>query len=339
LRSLFRIIGGVPDHYSQAVLDSAAWVAHSFRQLFNIPEVIAMIRGLNADEPYWRRVLEYCVAGGLQSVLDEYAHVLRESLGLLDQPPEVVISEISEAMNRAITLRTSNISVDEIAIDPSQAEITISRNRAMRGRFALRFGEEKSDETKDVTRKEHVRESFNSPFWPFVLVTTSVGQEGLDFHPYCHAVVHWNLPYNPVDLEQREGRVHRYKGHAVRKNLALLFGLSVRGEGIRDPWEYLFKMGVQNRGEHTSDLVPYWVFPVEGGARIERHVLALPLSRELDFIVELRRALAVYRMVFGQNRQEDLLSYLLDRMPESAIPDILRELRVDLMPKNSLGGS
>ena len=65
-----------------------------------------------------------------------------------------------------------------------------------------------------------MRTAFNSPFWPFVLATTSVGQEGLDFHQYCHAVVHWNLPANPVDLEQREGRVHRYKGHAIRKNIA-----------------------------------------------------------------------------------------------------------------------
>ena len=53
----------------------------------------------------------------------------------------------------------------------------------------------------------HLRRAFNSPFWPFVLTSTSVGQEGLDFHLYCHAVVHWNLPSNPVDLEQREGRV------------------------------------------------------------------------------------------------------------------------------------
>jgi len=46
-----------------------------------------------------------------------------------------------------------------------------------------------------------VRQAFNSPLWPFVLVTTSIGQEGLDFHTYCRAVVHWNLPANPVDME------------------------------------------------------------------------------------------------------------------------------------------
>ena len=32
-----------------------------------------MLRRVNNEEPYWRRVLEYCARGGLQAVLDEYA--------------------------------------------------------------------------------------------------------------------------------------------------------------------------------------------------------------------------------------------------------------------------
>jgi Helicase conserved C-terminal domain len=91
----------------------------------------------------------------------------------------------------------------------SSGKLTIDNQRA---RFAMRYGDERGGEReKAQLRKEAVRAVFNSPFWPFVLATTSIGQEGLDFHPYCHAVVHWNLPSNPVDLEQREGRVHRYK--------------------------------------------------------------------------------------------------------------------------------
>ena len=74
-----------------------------------------------------------------------------------------------------------------------------------RRRVAVRFGRDGTDDEKVLQRSSSVRAAFNSPFWPFVLVTTSVGQEGLDFHQYCHAVVHWNLPSNPVDLEQREG--------------------------------------------------------------------------------------------------------------------------------------
>ena len=89
-----------------------------------------------------------------------------------------------------------------------------------------------------------MRTAFNSPFWPFVLATTSVGQEGLDFHQYCHAVVHWNLPANPVDLEQREGRVHRYKGHAIRKNVAAVHRADAF-EAAGDPWEAMFEAAVR----------------------------------------------------------------------------------------------
>jgi len=55
------------------------------------------------------------------------------------------------------------------------------------------------------------------------ITPTSIGQEGLDFHQYCHAVVHWNLPTNPLDLEQREDRVNRYKNYAVRKTLQTIW--------------------------------------------------------------------------------------------------------------------
>ena len=140
----------------------------------------------------------------------------------------------------------------------------------VRTRFALRFGEDIRDENDAVlARASTVRQAFNSPFRPFILATTSVGQEGLDFHPYCHVIYHWNLPSNPVDMEQREGRVHRYKGHAVRKNVARAFGLA----GLRehssggDPWEDLFCRATAERPTDSNDLIPYWIYETEGGAR------------------------------------------------------------------------
>jgi hypothetical protein len=302
---------------------------------------MALIRGMNKEEPYWRRVLEYCLNGCLQSTLDEYTHVLREYLGLAGKAPEEVAEGISAAIRGALTLRTSTLLADDVEVDPGGQGVTLDR-RGMRARFALRFGDERSEDGGEVTRATHVREAFNSPFWPFVLVTTSVGQEGLDFHPYCHAVVHWDLPSNPVDLEQREGRVHRYKGHAVRKNLALAYrtaalAASTREKGAAnsvagDPWEFMFAEGVNDRAHGLSDLVPFWIYPVDGGARIERHVPALPLSRDLDRLAALRRSLAVYRMVFGQPRQEDLLAYLLEHLPEADVDRVADELRIDLSP-------
>jgi hypothetical protein len=227
--------------------------------------------------------------------------------------------------------------VDDIDIDPSTCQVKCE-SRGIRARFALRFGEEKVEDSQEMTRADQVRTAFNSPFWPFVLATTSVGQEGLDFHTYCHAIVHWNLPSNPVDLEQREGRIHRYKGHAVRKNLSAKYGATTPFSSEVNPWEVLFNVGKINRNTEASDLVPFWVFPLENGAKIERHVPALPLSRELERIAALRRSLVVYRMVFGQTRQEDLLAYLLVHLPESDIPKVARDLRIDLSPPNISSG-
>lgn len=167
-----------------------------------------------------------------------------------------------------------------------------------------------------------------------MLVTTSIGQEGLDFHTYCRAVVHWNLPANPVDMEQREGRIHRYKGHAVRWNVALRHGASLRLDGHPDPWSELFPAAAES-GPETSDatgLWPYWVCAADGGVTIERHVPALPLSREAEHLPALRNSLAVYRMVFGQPRQDDLVAYLLDRLTRSEIEQHLDRFRIDLSP-------
>lgn len=46
----------------------------------------------------------------------------------------------------------------------------------------------------------------------------------------------------------------------------------------------------------------------------------------------LRKSLAVYRMVFGQVRQDDLIAFLLARFPANDIASIARELRIDLTP-------
>jgi len=179
----------------------------------------------------------------------------------------------------------------------------------MRLHLAARIGQEKNED-KGLDRAVNVREAFNSPFWPFVLVSTSVGQEGLDFHPYCHAVAHWNLPTNPVDLEQREGRVHRFKGHAVRKNVASQFGSSAGLVDAAAPWDAAFELAKQDRSPQASDLIPYWVYPIDGGASIERHAFTLPLSRDVERFRDLQTALATYRLAFGQPRQEELISFL-----------------------------
>lgn len=53
---------------------------------------------------------------------------------------------------------------------------------------------------------------FNSPFYPNVLVATSVFQEGVNLHLQCTKVHHYGIAWSPGDNEQRVGRIDRLFG-------------------------------------------------------------------------------------------------------------------------------
>jgi len=330
LRSLRRITSGSPE-MSPSLLSAAARIGEGLRSLFNQPEVTALLRADDERQPYWRRVLNYSIDGNLQAVLDEYAHVLREITGLASRPDSEVVNGVCGALVEALSLHTSSLRVDDLKATP-QGHIRL-KEFSIRCHFAVRFGDVRDDDGKTLVRSGNVRQAFNSPFRPFVLASTSVGQEGLDFHPYCHVVYHWNLPSNPVDMEQREGRVHRYKGHAVRRNIAKAYGLAgLAGADWTDPWEKLFRRAAEDRSPGTNDLVPYWLFETEGGWSVERRVPLLPLSREVSQLSRLKQILAVYRLAFGQPRQEDLLSYLSHYGVGTASENESSSYRISLAP-------
>lgn len=332
LRSLIRVTGLKDETIS--VLAAAAQVGLGFRTLFNQPDAISMLQDLYPEGPYWQKAVRYSVDGNLQAVLDEYTHVLLESLGLKghDDLNEVVI-KIGKTIRQALSIRAPSLRFDEILLDENNQKIELEK-RGIRCRYALRFGDEKADSYDGGNRDTDVRIAFNSPFRPFVLATTSVGQEGLDFHQYCHRIVHWNLPSNPVDLEQREGRVHRYKGHVIRRNLAAKYQLASvinSTNGMIDPWDHLFKQAIFQRPDDVNDLVPFWIFD-EGEYSIERLVPMLPLSSEIGRLKRLKKSLVIYRSLIGQPRQEELLQFLEEHPSSSAIKDILAEAVIDLSP-------
>lgn len=326
LRALRRIAPGLawddPD-----LLEAAASIAWGFRALFNQHDAVALLRQ-ERDEHYWRSALAHGVQHNLQAVLDEYAHYLVEGEGLADSSERDRIAGVAKAMTHALAVRPSQIDVDDVVVEDNK--VIFHPPIRMRGRFAMRLAEYKDDEGGTV-RLGSVRDAFNSPFRPFVLATTSIGQEGLDFHPYCYRVYHWNLPGNPVDLEQREGRVHRFKGHAVRHNVAKAHADTIRiaAKTPKDPWRAMFD-AARRATKSSSELVPYWVY--DGPVKVERRVPMLPMSRENTRLRWLKRSLTLYRLAFGQPRQDDLLAYL-DRLVDEGV-DIatLEELQIKLEP-------
>jgi hypothetical protein len=110
-----------------------------------------------------------------------------------------------------------------------------------------------------------------------------------------------------VDFEQREGRVHRFGGHAIRRNVAARHRPAGLRAGDDDVWRAMYDAARAESDEH-GDFAPYWVYP--GPAKIERHVLPYPLSKDGMRLEQMQKDLALYRLAFGQPRQEDMLELL-----------------------------
>jgi hypothetical protein len=125
--------------------------------------------------------------------------------------------------------------------------------------------------------------------------------------------MHWNLPSNPVDLEQREGRINRYLCLAIRQNIASSeFGLTSFKKNV---WDEMFEKAKEELKGNNSELVPYWSLPNNFGFKymIERIVPMYPFSRDKLRYDRLIKVLSLYRLTLGQPRQEELFESLEKR--------------------------
>lgn len=296
----------------------ASRFAKEMINIFNTPEAISSIEALygkSNDDAYYKNVLKYAVGGNLQAVLDEYAHMMDESHS----------ARLCERMTDAIKIHTASYPVDTFSSFKSEIEGNKDRKISMRSHFAAGFYNTAVD-SKTVQRKDSLRNAFNSPFRPFVLATTSIGQEGLDFHFYCRKIVHWNLPSNPIDLEQREGRINRFKCHAIRQNLAEKYG-NIKLK--QDVWREMFEEALQNEKGDKPELVPFWCLPDGGKVKIERIVPMYPMSKDCSAYERLIKILSLYRLTLGQARQEELLEYIFNNFEDAKM---LEDLFINLSP-------
>lgn len=314
-----------PDAADLALLKPTLIIAEGLMGMFNHSYASKVLNATTEKkQPWLLRVLTYCAEGNLQAMLDEYLHLLQQNEGSTEQ---ALISDESDAVSRMLSdAATVNLSHLDVNFYPGGKP----DSKRMHCHYALALSEKISSDEK-VKRTISVRDAFNSPFRPFVLSSTSVGQEGLDFHWYCHRVIHWNLPSNPIDIEQREGRVNRYKSFTIRKRIAEhINGSAPAG---CDPWHWLFSQAEQvAKQQGLNDLAPYWFYPF-GETRIERLFPAMPMSRDVERRDRYLRILALYRLTFGQPQQEELLDILLKcQLTEAEERLVLERLAIGLAP-------
>lgn len=314
------------DNEIENIAEIAIKMIHRFSTPVNRCLIEAAVeKGKNFGE----KLLWYCAEGNFQAMIDEYAHMLK--------PADA--QDLYKKMMDGLSISATSY---DISVNDSNAWVGKERFKSsLRSLFAAPFLQGNGE--KDANRKKHLGDAFNSPFRPFVLASTSIGQEGLDFHKYCRRIVHWNLSDNPIDFEQREGRVNRYRNLSVRQSLAARYGDILNEKDTKkkkniwnDVWNALFEEARKKEtSEEESGLIPDWILKdkdEEGKnlpkIEIESKVFLYPASKEEQKYEQLNDRL-LYHVVFGQKRQEELVK----KMQELGWKDEnVKELMFNLSP-------
>lgn len=313
--------------------------ASALLRRLNTPSATLAVEAGDLTQRYrshWSRTLAYCAMGNFQAVLDEWGHQIGYRHSAAFMCNEMIGPKVGRFGGPSTYTMHSQYDVDYLHNLRNRAS-----NRAndvpmkMRTAYAAAFIDDESGGSND-NRRENLRKAFNSPFRPFVLCSTSIGQEGLDFHAYCRKVVHWNLPSNPVDLEQREGRINRYESMAVRQNVARRDDVALKIK--EDIWEAIFEKAEKAaRDSHEGDfaeLAPHWgLEEYDPDLMIERQAYLRSLGVSSQRYEKLKDVLVRYRAVLGQPRQEELLERLGEVLEDECGAG-LKELFMDLSPFN-----
>ncbi|WP_175916071.1 hypothetical protein [Burkholderia sp. BCC1638] len=273
----------------------------------------AQTNGVARDYPSALRAA--VVAGNLESVLDEHFWMMARSGRSWDE----ALKDLTEALNVS----------GGRALFRERGKGT--KRFDLRCHVAMPLHPGKADSAQlpgeRAARPDQVRHAFNSPFWPHVVSTTSVGQEGLDFHHWCRTVCHWDPARGPVELEQREGRVARFAGLAIRRALAGRDERPVPPHGV-SPWVFLSEWAktIEDANKEIQ-LEPWWC--LDEAETVQCH-FAPAGSREHRQRELLERARALYRLVLGAANPGPLLEEL--EADPTVTPEIARAASLNLAP-------
>tara|TARA_R110002072_G_scaffold135053_2_gene276194 strand:- start:5247 stop:8042 length:2796 start_codon:yes stop_codon:yes gene_type:complete len=134
-----------------------------------------------------------------------------------------------------------------------------------------------------------------------VLISTDAGGEGLNLQ-FCHVVINYDIPWNPMRLEQRIGRVDRIGQPHVVRALNFVFGGTVEHR-VRDVLEEKLAVIFEEFGvDKTSDVLDN---AQAGQLFDELYTGALQHPEMID--EEIAKALAAVRQVAEEGRASKAL--------------------------------
>ncbi len=327
-------------------------VALEMYKIFTTKEAYHIINSENLpleESSYMEKINSYCAAGNIRAVLDEYIELLleKERIELIHKDGRVEgisAKELFDLLKSVFKSLFSNVGDSYV-----MAKINEEENKVMiYTDFAVGHYCSKSKQNGETVSSANTLNKklavFNSPFRPFVFTSTSVGQEGFDFHLYCRKIVHWGLVYDPVKFEQREGRINRFHSLCVRANRAIDFINNNRNVSCSiEDWIDLFSGSVgekildksnQSIEDETGGLVPDWYYIPDDTnkyLKLERSCYYYPCSRESAGFEEVKKACNLYRALLGQSDLDCCYEDDIDNLKRDKNYNI-KDICVDLNP-------
>jgi superfamily II DNA or RNA helicase len=193
------------------------------------------------------------------------------------------------------------------------------------------------------TDKDEIVEQFGRPDGPSVLLSSEVGSEGIDLQ-FARILVNYDLPWNPMRVEQRIGRLDRIGQKAERIAIWNLLHADTIDERIYD--RLYMRLGIFERAlggleailgakinAMTRDLFQRGLTPQQEGARIDQTRLAVEHIRQEeerleseagslvaygDYILnQVRAARELSRRVTGGDIRRFVIDYMEKEYPGS----------------------
>ncbi|MBN1311944.1 MAG: DEAD/DEAH box helicase, partial [Anaerolineae bacterium] len=152
-----------------------------------------------------QRALRYTVARNIEELEYEIGE-LKELIALAEHTeangPERKLSELEGVMRR-LNLQSS----DDKLLVFTEAKDTL--DYLVENLREWGFSVVTIDGGMDVHKRIEAEKAFESPDMQ-VMVATEAAGEGINLQ-FCHLMVNYDIPWNPTRIEQRLGRIHRYR--------------------------------------------------------------------------------------------------------------------------------
>ncbi len=291
---IFQRMGATPEQARES--------ADSFYKYLQTPDKLVVLhRALSKINKSTdsQKLLYYFCCGCLEDVFNEYYYLMDASnFEEFKSKLEVVFG--FEGVNLTVL---NNNTYNPWKVSHKDAPV---KNATINCRYAVPFTPDQDDNGKQLTSKGgeifqgSVQDSFNSPFWPMILSTTSAGQEGIDLDAYCRRIMHYTVPYSPMAFEQRDGRIDRRKSLAAREKINILWGRYLKEQNLNDVSENSFWKVIFGFGKDGSGLSPMWCLRESvDETGLERIIPFLPGTDEYNAYKYLLDVKYQYRGAFG----------------------------------------